>query len=97
MTRPIPGDEAAARAAAEVARRAIRRLDVLEWVTFAGAFVIAILGGAVIAWMVAQTAGWAFRPTWIATSLLLFVLPGGFVILRTRRAEGLENRKDEDG
>ena len=39
----------------EVTSRAIRRLDVLEWVILAGAVVLAAGGGAAVAWLIAPT------------------------------------------
>lgn len=70
-----------------VARRAIRRLDILEWVAFLAAIAAAVLGGAGVAWLLAAPGSTVFRVTWLATSLLLFVIPGGIVILQMRRAE----------
>jgi hypothetical protein len=71
----------------QVARRAIRRLDVLEWVGFLAAIAAAVVGGAGVAWLLTTPGSAAFRMTWIATSLLLFVVPGGIAILQMRRAE----------
>jgi hypothetical protein len=86
-----------------VARRAIRRLDILEWVAFMAAIAAAVLGGAGVAWLLAAPGSIAFRVTWFATSLLLFVVPGGIVILQMRRAERagrddrVEHGKSDDG
>jgi hypothetical protein len=68
----------------EEMERAIRRLDVLEWVILLAAVVFAIGGGALVAWMLSEGAGLAFRPTWIVLSILLLVVPGGIVMLRER-------------
>ncbi len=76
-----------AQAVSEVARRAIRRLDLLEVFIMAGGVVLALLGGLVIAWLLAGVAGLAFRTTWIAASLILFVVPGGIAIIKIRRDE----------
>lgn len=84
-----------ARRAGEVARRAIRRLDVLEWVLIGAALFVAILGGAVVAWLLARSGGTAFRVTWMVSALLLFVVPGAVVILQGRRAE--RRRSDPSG
>ena len=77
----------AAERAAEVTRRAIRRLDVLEWLGYAVAAIVAILGGAVVAWMVAEPAGWDFRTTWIGSAFVLLVVPGVIVFRNMRQSE----------
>jgi len=85
-----------------VIRRAIRRLDLLEWVIFLVGAVLAGLGGALIAWVLAPMVSWGFRPIWIGVSFLLFVLPGTAAIIRIRRdartyadrAEGKRMRDD---
>jgi len=87
MNRPSQAERETASLVREVARRAIRRLDILEWVIFAGAFVIAILGGAAVAWLIVQSNELNFRTTWIVTSLLLFVIPGAIAITQMRRAK----------
>jgi uncharacterized membrane protein len=69
----------------EVARRAIRRLDILESVMIAGAAALALAGGAGIAWLLAALGGLAFGRTWIVSSLVLFVVPGAVAIFIIRR------------
>lgn len=81
-----PDEESAARLHA-VAQRAIRRLDVLEWVIFAVGAALATLGGVVVAGMLSAMAGWDFRSVWIGASLLLFIVPGTVTIVRIRRDE----------
>ena len=76
-------DQEAAERAQEVTQRAIRRLDALEWIGYALAAVVAILGGAAVAWMVAEPSGFDFRTVWIVSSLVLLVVPGIWVF-RTR-------------
>ncbi|HIF22891.1 MAG TPA: hypothetical protein EYQ27_13540 [Gemmatimonadetes bacterium] len=56
----------------EVTSRAIRRLDVLEWVIL-------------VAWLIAPTIEPGFRPTWAVTSMLLFIVPGLIALIRMRR------------
>ncbi|MEQ8328943.1 MAG: hypothetical protein RH859_00625 [Longimicrobiales bacterium] len=80
-------DEETARRVREVADRAVRRLDILEWVILLGAVVVALGGGALVALMVAEPLGWSVRGTWIVASLLLFGVPGAVVLRRTRREE----------
>jgi uncharacterized membrane protein len=74
--------------AAEVARRAIRRLDILEWVFIGGAVGMAVAGGGGVAWLVVPSGGRQFRTVWIVSSLLLFLIPGAIVLTRSKRADG---------
>ena len=76
-----------ARLTHEIASRAIRRLDMLEWVILGGAGVFAMVGGAVVAWLLSASAGLSFRPTWVVASLLLFGVPGVIALRRLRRDE----------
>ena len=87
MTGPSRSEREAARAAAEVARRAIRRLDILEWVFLGGAVGMAVAGGGGVAWLVVPGGGSQFRAVWIMSSLLLFLIPGAIVLTRTKRAD----------
>lgn len=77
----------AAEMARVVARRAIRRLDVLEWVIFLGGAVLATVAGGFVAWLMVGIAGWDFRTTWMSASVLLFVLPGLAAIIKIKRDE----------
>jgi len=86
-------DREAAQAAHEVAQRAIRRLDILEWVMVAGVAVIALLGGAGIAWLLAGMAGLSFRTLWMAASLVLFVVPGTIAMIKMRNDERAEAQR----
>lgn len=103
MTGPPPdADREAARQVQIVAQRAIRRLDVLEWVIFAIGALIATGGGAMVAWLLAG-AGWPFRSTWIGASILLFAISGWIAIINIRKEEradalrGEGNRNGDDG
>lgn len=78
----------------EVAARALRRLDALEYVILLAALVLALLGGALVAWILASTLGFPFRIGWAVASLLLFIVPGGTVYLRELRRE--KNRAKPD-
>jgi uncharacterized membrane protein len=80
-------DQELARLTQEVAQRAIRRLDVLEWFILAAGVLLAVAAGALVAWMLAGPTGLGFRSLWIAASLALFVVPGGVAIMRIRRAD----------
>ena len=91
-----------ARILREVARRAIRRLDILEWVIFAGALTLAIVGGAAVAWLMVGSNDPRFRVTWIVSSLVLFVIPGSIAIIQSRRADrasavGQGHREEDHG
>jgi len=79
----------------EVTSRAIRRLDVLEWVILAGAVVLAAGGGAAVAWLIAPTIEPGFRPTWAVTSMLLFIVPGLIALIRMRRDERDDRSKTQ--
>ena len=66
---------------------AIRRLNALEYVILGVAMVLALLAGALAAWLVENLFGAPFRPTWAVSSLLFFVVPGWIVLRRERRAD----------
>ncbi len=78
-------DQEDVRVTQEVTARAIRRLNVLEWVILGGAGLIAVLGGALVSWLIASQLKVSFRSTWIVVSILLFAVPGLVVILRAGR------------
>lgn len=103
MSRGGAWEREAARAASEVTRRAIRRLDVLEWVILAVTVGLAIGGGWLLAWILVGTSSDGFRMAWMITAALLFIVPGLIVFAQIRRdarreAEGYAvTRKDDDG
>ena len=101
MTQPSRWEREAAKATSEVARRAIRRLDVLEWIILATTAVIAVGGGGLVALLVVGRSAPGFRGTWIVTSLLLLIVPGAVVLVRHRREERKREAKaseaEEDG
>jgi hypothetical protein len=76
-------DQEDVRVTQEVAARAIRRLNVLEWMILGGAGLIAVLGGALASWLIATQLKVSFRLTWIGLSMLLLAVPGLIVILRS--------------
>ena len=78
-------DQEDVRVIQEVAARAIRRLNVLEWVILGGAGLIAVLGGALVSWLIAAQLKVSFRLTWIGLSMLLLAVPGLIVIFRSGR------------
>jgi len=77
----------AARVTREVATRAVRRLDVLEWVILFGAAVLSAAAGALVALMVARPLGLPYRMTWIVASLLIFGVPGWLAVRRAKRED----------
>ncbi len=87
MNRPSRWEREAARATSEVARRAIWRLDVLEWVIIVAAAGLVIAGGALVALLISDPSGLGFRATWVGTSLLLLVVPGAIMLPRMRKDE----------
>jgi hypothetical protein len=84
----------------EAAREAVAwilgRLDVLEYLILFLALGLALLGGALVAWVVNSTLALSFRWTWVVASLLLFILPGGLVYLREFRKRGPDPRRDQE-
>lgn len=95
-----PDDEA--RAAREVTHRAIRRLGWLETILMLSAGLMALLAGAVTAWLVSDLTGMAFRIVWVGASLIFFIVPGGLVLVRARREEAarkarLRNENSTEG
>jgi len=76
-----------ARLTHEVASRAIKRLDILEWVILVGAVVLSLVGGALVAALLSTSVDLSFRPTWAVASLTLFGVPGIIAVRRIRRDE----------
>lgn len=80
----------------EVAKRAVRRLDVLEWVILGAAAVLALVAGALIAVIAQAALGVSFRATWFGASLVLFVVPAALARRTARRADDGEGPAGED-
>jgi hypothetical protein len=78
-------EEERARLARETTRRALWRLNVLEYLILSLALLLALGGGGLVAWILSTAASFPFRLTWGLTSLLLFIVPGGSVYLRELR------------
>lgn len=68
----------------EVMERAIRRLNILEYLILGAAALLALVGGALVGWLLSLVAEVPFRLAWLVASLLLFVVPGGIVYARER-------------
>ena len=95
MQQPSAWEREAAEVAREVIRRAAWRLDMLEWVILAVAAGLAIAGGALLAWLVTEPSGLSFRLVWLITSMLLFVVPGTFVIVQFKKEERTRRRESK--
>lgn len=65
--------------------RAIRRLNALEYVILAVAVLLAMGGGALVALLLSSSFDLAFRPIWLAASVVLFVVPGLVAFRREAR------------
>ncbi len=79
--------EEEARALHRVAARAARRLEILEWIVYLVAAVLATAAGALVALLLADPLGLPFRATWMVASLLLFVVPAAWSYGRLKREE----------
>lgn len=97
-SRPDSGraEREAAELARIVAQRAIRRLDILEYVMFFAGAGLATLAGALAAWLLEAIAGWNFRTTWLWASIVLFVVPGTIAIIIIKRDERSAARRTAD-
>lgn len=66
--------------------RAIRRLDVLEWLILLLAIGLALVGGALVAFILSSGTELSFRLAWVGSSILLLLVPGAVVWIQTRRS-----------
>jgi hypothetical protein len=89
-------EEREARVTSEVARRAIRRLDFLEWVILGAAVAMAVGGGALVAWVLSGSDHPRFRTLWMVTSAVLLIVPGIVVFLRQRQDQRREGTGSEE-
>ncbi len=67
--------------------RAIRRLNVLEYMIMVAAVLLALAGGGFVALLLSAGTDLPLRPTWAVLSLLLIVIPAVVVFGRERRRE----------
>lgn len=58
----------------EERRRIVRQVGLITWGLAAAAVVLAVAGGALLAWIFTG-AGFPFRRTWLIVSLLLLAIP----------------------
>ena len=68
---------------------AIRRLNALEYVILGVLMVLALLAGALAAWILEIMTGAQSRLAWALSSILFFALPGWVVLRRERQAKGV--------
>ncbi len=68
----------------EEMERAIRRLNVLEYLILAAAFILALGGGGAVAYILSAGTSLPFRLTWAIITVLLLVVPGLLVFGRDR-------------
>lgn len=76
-------------------RWTVRRLDILEFLILFLAILLALAGGALVAWFASAVVSFPFRLTWALSSLLLFIVPGGGVYLRELRRGRHRGTTDE--
>ena len=74
--------------------RALWRLNILEYLILLAALLLALLGGALVAWGLGTAVAFPFRWSWAIASLLLFIVPGGSVYLRELRRGRKRDRPD---
>lgn len=72
-------------------RRIVRKISLISWGLAAGAVVMAVLGGALLAWVFIG-AGFPFLRTWLIVSVLLLAIP-----LAVHLAPRPGGRKDPGG
>jgi hypothetical protein len=100
MSRPSAWEKEAARVTSEVARRAIRRLGVIEWVILLAAVGLSIGGGALVARILVGRGHESYRLVWAILSVVLLVAPGAAFFARQRQDERKESealRTENDG
>lgn len=89
-----PGAEDA-QIARKVMSRAIRRLNILEFLILGAAGLAATAGGWLVAILAGSAFGGRFGITWLVASLLLFVIPGAVVWTMDKRARRSAEKKKE--
>lgn len=83
-------------AAREVTARAVRRLGWIELVLLLLAALVALVAGALTAWLLEDALGWTFHPAWLASSTLYLLGPALLVRVRDRRAAAAHRAQRED-
>lgn len=75
--------------------RAIRRLNTFEYLLVGGAVLVAVIAGAIVAYLIHTLTGFPFFYSWVALSILFLVVPALFAILRERTTVGDRDRPEE--
>lgn len=75
-------------------RLIVRKISLITWGLAAGAVVMAVIGGALLAWIFTG-AGFPFLRTWLILSVLLLAIPGAFHLLTG--GSGKSSGRDEGG
>ncbi|HUE77329.1 MAG TPA: hypothetical protein VMM83_05255 [Longimicrobiales bacterium] len=70
----------------EQRRRIIRRISLLTWGLWSAAVLMAVSGGALLAWFL-STAGLPFLTTWLVASVLLLAIPAALYVLTNKRVD----------
>ncbi|TVR64368.1 MAG: hypothetical protein EA422_06480 [Gemmatimonadales bacterium] len=82
-------------------QRAIRRLNVLEYMIVVAAVLLALAGGWVVAFLLSAGTDLPLRPTWAVLSLSLIIVPAAAVFgrerLRAKRRDHPEARDGDNG
>ena len=100
MNRPSAWEKEAAKATSEVARRAIRRLDMFEWFILLAAVGMSIGGGWLVASVLVGRDHERHRLIWVILSVVLLVVPGVAVFVgqkREERKKAERRQKENDG
>jgi hypothetical protein len=90
---PSAWEKEAARVTSEVARRAIRRLDVIEWVLLFAAAALSAAGGWLVASILVGRDHESHRMVWMIVSVVLLVVPGATALVKLRQ----DGREKESG
>lgn len=83
-----------------VMARAIRRLNILEYLILGAAAALATAAGAATAWVLSATLDAPFRLSWLVSSILFFGIPGALVYGRevlSARGRDDEQRRQNTG
>jgi hypothetical protein len=64
--------------------RAVRRLEVFEWIILFGVAVFSVAGGALVAVLAGELLGAPMQVVWVLASVAFFGIPGWWVLWRNR-------------
>jgi len=96
-----PPDEGGFQETRRDMQRAIRRLNVLEYMIVVAAVLVALAGGWIVAFLLSAGTDLPLRPTWAVLSLSLIIIPAAAVFGRERfrgkRQEHPASGEGDDG